>query len=743
MQIEKKIKKMMGIAIFCSTFIIVKPADAYIWPTIDIAEIASIVNDVTNGFSKITSATAQIKNYISTIESIGDQASLLQKYAKDVKSSLVEVKSNITKTLGAVNDAADGVINVANDVNDQVNNNSTRKTEDTENIIENTEILIDEGETEEIVQAKIEETKEDIIESNNESTIVLEQAQKHVITQSADSQKIVNDLVEKVIESKDLDETTKSNLQAEAKQLNTRINNYNIKAEKLFNDIEKEQAENNKKVIDAYDEYSGMVKSYYKGSIKKDDLSMVGSSLKKKVEAAQTKMDDVRLTELTNESQEISKDINKLKEAILDSVANNKEYSDEEEPDKTSALDVKKSLQYAYHLHKEYHNTYLTGIYADKNGEDESFLISKELVCEGLKLDDINDDGKLGDFIDKLRHCVIRAKAEKNYFCKTDDIEILKDEKCDPYVQEKELYGPYKKEGVYKHILEDYEVENITNLDKTKQYASSWLDEGKEDSPLKSLSNQLKNINDERNTHAIVSTINLEAPKLWSYIRRADALVRAKEVIGWYGQQDNLYLDKRDEDFTKSEQSQLGVVDGKNVISNEILYGCSKNGADIKGNNISVEEKDKYDSNKIEKAEKNIKKCLYRYAAGASFGTTEGEVEFDQLAKGEWEAKRVKAYNDSMFHTFVLSTINNYKSSRDYYKNASEDERNIITLVDKVATSGDLRADYAAGAEIINYSTRQLLSIIDADAQELQSEIIADIQSMRYDYFDTTVEKGE
>lgn len=747
MQIGKKIRKLIGVTMCCSTFMMVQPANAYVWPTIDCAEIASIINDVTNGFSKITSAGAQIKNYISTIQSIGDQASLLQKYAKEVKSSLVTVKSNVTKTINAIEGATKGVIDVAKDVEEQVNKNSERKNEDTENVTKSVGILVEEGETEETVQAKIEETKEDVVESNNETIALIETARKHVETQSADARKVINELTGKLVETQDLDITIKNDLQKQAEQLEVKINDYTTKTKEMLDDLQKDLTENNQIIIEAYDEYSNMVKNYYEGKITKDDLEKVSDNFNKKVEEAQAKIDATKLTELLNESQQISEDLEKLKETILDSVSNNKEYSDEEEPqDKTSALEVKKSLQYAYHMHKEQRHIYLKGIYADHEGGDKSFLLSKELSCDNSKGPKFSDiEGNVSKFADGLRHCLVLAKGEKDYFCNVDktEVERLKEDECDPYIQ-LPLYAPYKKEGVYKHILEDYEIENITNLDKVKQFSSSWLDEENEESTLKTLSKQLENIKDERSSEGIVSIINMEAPKLWSYIRRADALVRARDVINLYRQQVQLYLDERDEEFfVPSETNHLGLLsDGTAVISNGILYGCNVGNTNVSGENISVEPDEKYNSQAIEAAENVLKECFYHYAEGASRGTIDGEVTGHDItaAKGEWDLKRSKSYNDSMFHTFVLSTINNYKSSLDYDKNAGG--KNIISLQESLKTD-TLREDYASGAQIINYSTRQLLSIVDADAQELQSEIISDVRSLRYDYFDKTVAGGK
>ena len=46
--------------------------------------------------------------------------------------------------------------------------------------------------------------------------------------------------------------------------------------------------------------------------------------------------------------------------------------------------------------------------------------------------------------------------------------------------------------------------------------------------------------------------------------------------------------------------------------------------------------------------------------------------------------------------------------------------------------------DYAAGAQINYYSTQQILSIVDADAQNQQTEILKDLATLDYNNFGKT-----
>lgn len=740
MQIERKIKKFISIAVVCMTCMIIRPAHAFVWFTIDIAEIASIINDVSNGIAKVEGAIAQIKNYTATIESIGNPAHLISKYTKELRSSLTKIGSSIKSATKAVENAAKGVVDTAKNVNEQITHNSSKEKGNTETLTKDVETAVNSGESEETVLAEIEKAKEDIEDNNRKDENILNQAKEHINEQTNEAQKIINELVGRVTESDILDDEVRSDLRKQSEQVESRLSDYNKESKDLLNSLQNKVLEKNRTVQDAYDEYKGMVQSYYKGTVKEEDLSAAGKKLNNTVQATKVGIDEEKMQNLETESRNISKDIIQLRESILDSVSNNKQYSDEDETfGKTSMLNATKNQQYAYHSREEYRNFYLKGIYADKDDEDKSFLLSYELgsdiqsKCKDLKFENIGKD--TGKFIDSLRDCMVRAKARREDFCQDANAKG-----CDPYEIE-ERFKPYKEYGVYKHILQDYTVENITNLNKTKQYISAWLDMDNEKSTLKVLTDQIANINDQHNSIGLISMVNIEAPKLWSLMRRLDALMRAKEVVSLYRQQEKIYLN--DDEYKKAEEATPGSVSGDlsengdiEVISNGILYGCG-----AKGEEISLEPEDRYDVEKIEEAEKKIKDCFYSYAKGANLGTEEEETNNTtrDAIRAKWKEKMERAYNDSMFYTFALSTINNYKSSLDYKtgnnNNAEEAQKNIISLQENIKSSESIIDDYTGGAEIINYSTRQLLSIIDADAQYLQSEIIADLKTMGYDYF--------
>ena len=66
----------------------------------------------------------------------------------------------------------------------------------------------------------------------------------------------------------------------------------------------------------------------------------------------------------------------------------------------------------------------------------------------------------------------------------------------------------------------------------------------------------------------------------------------------------------------------------------------------------------------------------------------------------------------------------------------NEPEINIKSLFKEVEDkTKDARNDYGFGGKVNNYGTQQLLSIVDAEAQAIQSEILSDLPTISYDFF--------
>ena len=187
-----------------------------------------------------------------------------------------------------------------------------------------------------------------------------------------------------------------------------------------------------------------------------------------------------------------------------------------------------------------------------------------------------------------------------------------------------------------------------------------------------------------------------------------------------------MQADDRDNDESEA------VID-KAIFSNVIMYKCG-----LRAKDISVSEKKKADMSAIAEKEKNIADCLYKYALEASRGS--------EIEKKVGRENQRKAYNDSAFNNLTLATINNYKSSLDYVDpeklpDPSKD-KNIVSLQDGLKESTTTKDDYSIGAQINYYTTQQILSVVDADAQNQQTEILKDIETFNYNYFGQQ-EEGE
>ena len=109
-------KKYIVSIAFCSCIAAIRPAAAFIWPTIDISQVGAFVSDVSNGVSQISNTKSQIDNSVQTVNSVGDQATAITKYTADLKGSVTKIgnlnpaelsiSENVEKSLLKTNDAA-------------------------------------------------------------------------------------------------------------------------------------------------------------------------------------------------------------------------------------------------------------------------------------------------------------------------------------------------------------------------------------------------------------------------------------------------------------------------------------------------------------------------------------------------------------------------------------------------------------------------------------------------------------
>lgn len=576
------------------------------------------------------------------------------------------------------------------------------------------------------------------------------------ITETLNSTQVAMDTVEKtVFATGRLGTPEQDIIKKEINQVKEETANLRDEASKIITEMRDNYIEKSAKIAADYDEYSLAVSNYYANKITKEDLIAAGKTFKEKIATTDVGIDKQRLAVLKKITNELSVKTKNLQEDILNKISNSREYSDEDEPE-TSSLETVDGIRYVYNNHAVHNHTFLKSVYADT---DKNFLISKEFVCDGLDVKKLEESS---NEVQKFRDCVTRAKTEKEYFavkglsgCSTSNLNA-----CDPFNDPDGLFNDYRNKGVYPHILEDYDAANVVNIAKTKQYAHSWQGEYDKDTgeckegTLCEFSDKVRDgtiISANDATH-FLATVELEAAKLWSSLRRVDALHRSKKAVNYFTPMLTLYLDGRDDgrpespyaDSVAAASAHPGVIKvedkDQDVAPNVFLHVCK-----IKAEDISVDPEDAGNESKKEAAEKEIVKCMKTYAKWADKGTDveTGPVNAKDVnnKKKLWKEKEFAAATDSMFKNLTVATINLYKSSLDYKEEPPEDGINIVSLqkgLDKEATQ--VMDGYAAGAKINYYTTNQILSIIDADALELQTEILQNLNEMGYNFF--KIEEG-
>lgn len=803
MRMGKKVKNFIATVIICSALVAGHPVRAFIiWPTIDATQISTFVSMITQSVSKVANATAQIQSYTATIHAIGDQVSAVAKYVTDLKNEIAKIVSLVNDIMISLSYSVHTMDSVLKDIEAEVSGLETKQVEIANEIGDTIEDKLDDEETqEEDVQKTLDEGLQETLKAQEQTAETIKQAKETISTIATQANESVDKLMGSILNDNILSEEKQKELKQEAEDVKTQIKDMQIHADEVLGKMEKTLNEENKKVADAYKDYSQGISDYYAQKLTREELTLKGNEFKEVVASANSAVDKEALDSLYEEANGVIDSVDKLKEDITNSIANNKGYSDEDDevdqtevsPDtdnnisvdnKGRKLDIDKPIiikdkidvkirrnsllnklepvKYVFNFHSVKTHQYSKATIAQQKntgyyGIDQDFLLSKELVCDSkANVDDLADNPKKS--MEWFKDCVIKAKTEKEYWCPKakDESEIAK---CDPFGLSKGLYkDKYKNEGVYKHLYEDYSMANIVGLNKIKQYASTWQDLSDKTSTQVTLEDQLGKIDNTRNAYSLQSVIDLESPQLWSRLRRVDALERSKNAINYFRQQTTLYLDGRpgNEDYSDAQKEEPGTLevdvgDGeteeKTIMSHMFLHLCG-----IEADDISVSYENKAQTSK---AEENIKNCFFKYANLATRG---GEVQMgnseDAGTSGatvrsrddvmmEWRGNEIKTLSDSMFDTLYMATVNNFRSSKDYAKLSDKDEVNIVSVQKDLKDAKEARDDYSAGAQINYYSARQMLTIIDADAQSLQTEIIQDMASMSYNFFDMEAKEGE
>lgn len=736
-------KKSIVAMMICGGFAAVRPAEAFVWPVTDISQIGAFVTNINSGISEVKNTKSQIENAMETINSVGDQAATMAKFTADLTGSSARVgdidlsamktDEYIKKTTKKTNDDAD----------------KTRQTNITlaDVTVENVNLQISNGATSEEIKDTINDAKNEVLTQNEEMSQSYDKAEEEI-----------GDIADNVIEQLKgvvnyLDEQTHIEVaQAEtykktAENLIKQAENIKETAQSIIRNAKLQlNSEYTSNIMKSFDEYNQSAQDYQTGKITEEEFKQAGERLKQNISSNNIGIDLNDISQLINTAQQITESAKKLQENILNSQSNNKEYSDDESEKLSSNISIDTSIKYSFQYRSVNQNAFAKEIYfnTDLDEEYQTFIISKELVCHKLKEKNLKE---LEKYTTKFSECITLAKTEKDYICLEKRIDV-DDKRCDPYkLEPKDLYAPFKKDGVYDHIVEDYSVANIQNNARNQQFADSWM--RGDSSVYNELVKQIEDgarVSTTKNAYEFIGLIDLEGPKLWNKLRTVDTLHRSKIATQQFSRGKSLYLDKRDSDFVKAYKEKPGLMknietlkgkEDRQLVSNIFPYYCNK-----KAEDFSVDPKDKYNKNEIKNVEKNIAKCLFTYAAPAS-GHMKSKTETYcgkdftvQQCSEIWLKNIQQAINDSSFQTITLATINNYQSAKDYEENLSANETNIKTLEDKAKEAQDARDGYASGAQINYYETVQILGIVDADAQNLQTEILSFLPEIDYNFFD-------
>ncbi len=741
MSIRTKAKRSIIVIAICS-IMAVRPAVAFIWPTFDFAQVGAFISGISNGVSQVANTKSQIENTIQTINSVGDQVTNVTKYMADLKNVVAKIGEFDLSSIQIDKSLKDAFSNIKDTVTSTVQtvNNTVTET------VQNVGSQIDNGATEEEVQSTLKDSQEEIEEQKQELEDKMKETGVQIEDMTTEVVETIKTIIPVIEQSDELTEEEREEYKSQAEELLQKAELLKTMAENIINSaqtqLDTEYAQN---IQNSFDEYSQKIAAYYAGEISREELDQAGEKLQQDIASNPLPWDENVVDNLLQIAEELISGAQKLQEEILNSQSNSREYSEEdEEPEKLSFL-MKNNQQYFFQYSSNHQLSNAKGIYVNKNNKEyKTYILPKELLCKDFGNE--NDLKKLGEKADKFRECVTLAKAEKDYVCVKKGISS---DKCnlDPYTMDanaKELYKAHRKNGVYAHIVEDYSIANIQNNSRIQQYIFSWLYD--ENGTLAQLSKLEKSVDNTRNANVNLGMIEIEAPRLWSMLRTVDALQRSKEATQQFKTGKTLYLDGRDKDFSNANSSKPGLMkniqtkngtEERQIFSNLFLYNCGQDAEDI-----SVAPESKFDKTQTGAAERNISKCLFQYAAAANgrykkdkenYCSAENQT-LEQCSK-TWKEKAIKAINDTSFQTLTLATINNYKSSKDYAK-VEDNETNIASLQEDMKQNTVAVNDYASGAQINYYTTMQILSIVEADAQNLQTDILKYLPKIGYNYFD-------
>lgn len=816
MKILKNASKGAVAVMLLGSVMCVRSAGAFIWPVADAPQLGAFVDALKTGKEKVENAKKQIEEQLNKVNTVGNnidafQAKYVQKYAPLVNYLPPDLRA-MSENLISLNNMALTTITANMNLMNNLDYNSTQIADDTINNV-NDIIQTDYDKLGDATKEEVEDTdkkgdqneiREMLTIAKNETLKIFNESFDEIISSNTEEiQKYTDPATEYLEELVNYLQNNRSSMSnEEIEDYMRRIDETQRKIDRIKNNIESIDEEGragfNTAVTDAYSEFDIQLQKYYNGEITKEELKKAEDKLKKDIKEAGERVKDKtleniekikdELKEIQEDADSLRKDISEslsklpdkaqkkkdeIKEKIGEVTGKNKEKNKTEgggttagnsaensaletsETPQTSSFLENKSIVFKFHSQKE--AVYAKSVYANDNAGGKYFIMPKELKeCKaGAKIEDkeIKDfDNKQHDIIKKFRKNVVCTKMEKEFWCPSDP----ESPSCLPY--QKAGWKKYEQNGTYKHMEEDYTTEGIVLHNKIKQYVITWGDFEDSDSTVNKLSKQLKEAlessSDARKAYGIQGGLNLEATKLWSMIRRNDALDRASSVIDRFSQERKLYLGVKntptgtEEVVQKAIEKEPGTIkldDGnkKSIFSDVFLYACgigrdSGSYDNTDAESISVAPEDKYIKEEVDEAEQKVLDCMLKFAEASSRGTIDGCY----VVKGNkeagvriWRDYKTMIMHDTAFQTLFQASLSSYKSVKDLKKKTENSDKTIISLQQGLKKATTARDDYAANAEIIAYATEQILDVIDADAQSLQTEILQDLSNLNYNVF--------
>lgn len=752
MKVWKKFKKIIAITTFCGCLFVSNSAHAYIWPSTDFTKIAKAIEKVTATVNKVNVQISQGRSTTQKIKIVSDKLAKVKEYANMLQQSIDSIRANIESISDSVKGAIASVEETIEKANSAINDAKKTAEEIVNDTVDTVNNQVNDGATEEEVNKTISDAKEEAEKNRQTVNQKLDVASQQITTVLDETSSKLSEMIEN-LPADVFDDKQLQAYKEEAEEISKKIEDLKSNAQNI---IEKAKSNYNEQysvfVSNAFEEYSQAVSDYYSGKISKDELAQAGEKLKNSVSAFDGGIDTKEIDSLIEDAKNIASEVDALGEKIINDASNHKEYDD-------SHILLKEEMVFAFNYKDTKQNAHLSIISSDEaKGADSRMLLPLELDClqadgggSKLKLENLEKDVNEQN---KFKTCVTMAKTEIDYWKEFG----LGD---DPY--KLPLYRPYKKNGVYMHIEEDYSAANLANVTQIKQHINSWKgikegeDKATDNSIIAELTGLVDKVNDQNNTYIAWGKIGVEGARQLSKLRSIDALDRAKWIVQQFGQFNNLYLDKRDDDFVNSTKSGLGKVKvaqdgGSNVVvqvfPNMMLYLCDKEKVEgMSGAEVSLVEKEKYNPEATKKVEDKITNCMFVFAESSSRGTINNEEIYPgNTEQGilEWREKQVKAITDAGFETLLISVINNYNSFKDNINSKKPQTPADMTIkdLDNGVKNGKTFADsMVENAKVNMYTTLQLLSIVEADAQALQTEILKDLQNFGYNHFDRQVHK--